>query len=222
MTTDEVVEGVGEAHWFVAYSCALQWVSKAAHWWKWEWPAKEALEVKVSPLVHVFWEETDVDLTMACLKLCWEAAPRAIYQKREEGPVAHIVTFLDEVVVWVPSLDTWDQFVWPPTATIPQALTEAELYGYCHGQAVHLGPVMLVEQFRVSDEGGTYLCMDRALVFEGSILAYNPAKNEAEWIPVCGLANDLTWAEGRSAVALANYVLCIPNEVAQLTRLRAH
>ena len=30
---------------------------------------------------------------------------------------------------------------------------------------------------------------------------------QPKWIPVRGLANDLSWAEERSAVALANYVL---------------
>ena len=178
--------------------------------------------MKVSSLVHAFWEETGVDLTTACLKLCWESAPRAIYRKREEGPVAHVVTFLDELAVWVPSLDAWDQFVWPPTVAVLWALTETELYGYCHDQAVDLGPVMLAAQFRVLDEVGIYLCITRALVFDGSVLAYNPAKNEVEWVPACGLANDLTWAEERSAVALANYVPHICEEVAQIVRLRAH
>ena len=59
-------------------------------------------------------------------------------------------------------------------------------------------------------------------MFEGSILAYNPAKNEAEWVPAHGLTNDLTWAEERSAVALANYVPHIPEEAARIVRLGAH
>ena len=103
----------------MAYSCALQWVGEATHGQKWEWPARETLEVKVSLLVPTFWEETGMDLTVGCVKLCWELMPRAIYRKREEGPVAHIITFLDELAVQVPSLDAWDQL----------ALTEAELYG---------------------------------------------------------------------------------------------
>ena len=70
MTKEEVVEGVGEPHWFVAYSHTLQWVGEEACGQKWEWPAREALEVKVSPLVHTFWEETSMDLTVACIKLC--------------------------------------------------------------------------------------------------------------------------------------------------------
>ena len=31
MTEEEVAEGVGEPHWFMAYSHALQWVGEAAH-----------------------------------------------------------------------------------------------------------------------------------------------------------------------------------------------
>ena len=81
--------------------------------------------------------------------------------------------------------------------------------------------MMLVAWFRVMDEVGAYLCMARALAFEGSILAYNPTKNEVEWVPACGLTNDLTWAEKRFTVALANYVLHIPEEAAWITRLGA-
>ena len=66
---------------------------------------------------------------------------------------------------------------------------------------------------------GTYLCEAWALVFEGSILAYNPARDEAEWVPMHGLTNDLTWAKERSAVALANYVLHASQEVVWIARL---
>ena len=109
---------------------------------------REALEVKVSPLVRAFWEETGMDLTMACI------TPRDIYCKREDGPIAYVITFLDELVVQVPNLDAWDQLVWPPMVAIPQALTEAELYGYCHGQVVDLSPMMLAAQFWVTDKEG--------------------------------------------------------------------
>ena len=50
---------------------------------------------------------------------------------------------------------------------------------------------------------------------------YNPTLNEAEWVPACSLANDLSWAKERSAVALANYVPCTSVEVAWITRLGA-
>ena len=100
--------------------------------------------------------------------------------------------------------------------------TEVEQYGYHCGQAVDLGPIMPVMQFRVMDEVGTYLCVTRALVFEGSILAYNPTRDEAEWVPAHGLANDLTWVEERSTVALANYMPHVSQEVARIMRLGAY
>ena len=219
---EEMAGGVGEPHWFVAYSHALQRVDEAARRWKWEWPMRETLQVKVFLLVCTFWEETGMDLTMACIKLCWEPAPRAIYRKRKNCPTTHVITFLDELAVWVPTLDAWDQLVWLPTAAVPWALTEAELYCYCHSQAVDLSSVMPVTQYQVTEKGGAYLCVVRGLVLEGSVLAYNPTMNEVEWIPVRGLANDLTWAEERSAVALANYVLHTLVEAAWIAKLGAH
>ena len=222
MTKEKVSGGVDEALWFVAYSHALQQVGEAACRRKWEWPVRKTPEVRVSPLVHAFWEETGIELTAACVKLCWELPPSGIFQRRERGPVAYAITFVDEIAVWVPSLDAWDQFVWLLAVAMPWALMKVEQYSYHCSQAVDLGPVMPVTQFRVTDEAGTYLCVARALVFEGSILAYNPTRDEAEWVPTRGLTNDLTWAEEKSAVALANYVPCISQEVACIVRLVAH
>ena len=152
MTEEEVAEGVGEPYWFMAYSHALQWVGEAACGQKWEWPTMETLQVKVSLLVRTFWEETGMDLTMACIKLYWKPAPRAIYRKKENGPTAHMITFLDELAVWVPTLDTWIQLVWLPAAAVPWALTEAELYGYCCSQVVDLSNVMSATQYQVPEE----------------------------------------------------------------------
>ena len=198
----------------------LQQVGEVAHGIKWEWPRREALEIKASQLVCAFWHETDMDMTMASVKPCWEPTPRALYHQRDNGPTTHVISYLDKLAACIPTLEAWDQMVWPTMAAIPCTLTEAELYGYCQGQ-VDLSPMMLAAQFWVTEEGGAYLCTMTALVFEGSILTYNPALNEAEWVPVCGLANDLSWAEERSAMALANYVLHALVEVAQITRLGA-
>ena len=98
---------------------------------------------------------------------------------------------------------------------------EVEQYNYHQGNAVDLSPVMPPMQFRVTDEKGTYLCVAWALVFEGSVLVYNPARDEAEWVPDNGIANNLSWVEERSAVALANYVPYVPQEVDCIAELRA-
>ena len=184
MTREEVLEGIDNPFCFVAYSCTLQQVGEAVRRWWWERPVGKMPEVGVSPHVNTFWEETGIELTTSCMKLCWELPPRGVFRRRERGAVAHAITFVDDVAMCVPSHNAWDQFVWPPAVAMPWATMEAEQYGYHHGQAVDLRPVMLVTQFRVTDEVGTYLCAAQALIFEGSILVYNPARDEAEWVPI--------------------------------------
>ena len=107
MTREEVSEGVDEPLWFVAYSHALQQVGEEVCRQKWEWPVGKTPEVRVSLLVHAFWEETGVELTTACIKLCWELPPRSIFRRRERGLVAYAITFLDELAIWLASLDAW-------------------------------------------------------------------------------------------------------------------
>ena len=118
------------------------------------------------------------------------------------------------------TLDAWDQFVWLPSAAIPWTATQVEQYGYHHGNAVDLSAVMPAMKFRVTDEEGTYLCMARGLVFEGSILAYDLARDEAEWVPTRGVANDLSWVEERMAVT--NFVPCTHQEADRIAEFRTH
>ena len=132
MTREGVLEGVDEPLWFAAYSRTLQRVGEAACRWRWEWPVGKTPEVRMSPLVHAFWEETVVELAVACVKLCWELPPKSILRRRERGPGAYVITFVDELAVQVPSLNAWDQFIWLLAVAMPWILMEAEQYGYCH------------------------------------------------------------------------------------------
>ena len=59
------------------------------------------------------------------------------------------------------------------------------------------------------------------LIFEGSILAYNATRDEAEWVPTHRVTNNLSWAEERMAVMLVNFVPCIPQEVDRVAELGA-
>ena len=94
-----------------------------------------------------------------------------------------------------------------------------EQYGYHRGNAIDLGMVMPVAEFRVTDEEGAYLFVAWVLIFEGSILAYNPTRDEAEWVPARGVTNDLSWVEERMVVMLANFVPCILQEVDRIVEL---
>ena len=125
------------------------------------------------------------------------------------------------MAVCVPMLDTWDQFVWLLSVAMPRAATEVEQYGYHCGNAMDLGAVMLTTEFRVTKKEGAYLCAAWGLIFKGSILAYNPARDEAEWVPAHGVTNDLSWAKERMVVALANFVPRVPQEVDRIAELGA-
>ena len=43
--------------------------------------------------------------------------------------------------------------------------------------------------------------------------------HKAEWVPACSITNNLSWVEERSAVALVNFMPCIPQEAAHIARL---
>ena len=216
MTQDEVQGEVDNSLWFEVYS---QRVGEAVHGRRWQWPKGKAWEVAVSPIVRAFWEETGMEPTITCTRLCWELMPRAVFRRRKRGTVSHAITFLDDMAVPVPMLDAWDQFIWPPSAAVPWTTTQVEQYGYCCGNTIDLGAVMPAMEFRVTDEEGTYLCMARALIFEGSILVYDPARDEVEWVPTHGVTNDLSWAEERMVVVLANFVPCASQEADHITEL---
>ena len=85
MTREEVLEGVDNPLWFVAYSRALPQVGEAAHGRRWEWPVGKTPEVRVSQLVHAFWEETGVELAVAYIKFCWELPLRSVFRRRERA-----------------------------------------------------------------------------------------------------------------------------------------
>ena len=222
MTWDKVQGDVDNSLWLEAYSHALQRVGEAVHGWWWQWLKGKVWEVKVSPLVRVFWEETGIELAACCTRLCWELPLRGVFRRRERGTISHAITFLDDMAVCVPMLDAWDQFVWPPSVAMPWATTEVEQYGYCHGNTMDLSAVMPAMEFRVTDKEGTYLCAARGLIFKGSILAYNATRDEAEWVPAHRVTNDLSWVKERMAVTLANFVPCIPQKVDCVAELGAH
>ena len=124
------------------------------------------------------------------------------------------------MAVRTPTLNAWDQFVWLPSVAVLRTTTQVKQYGYCRRNAIDLGAVMPATEFRVTDEEGTYLCMAHSLIFEGSILVYDPTRDEAEWVPTRGVANDLSWVEERMVVTLANFLPCASQEADHITELR--
>ena len=207
LTDEEVEGGMGEPHWFMAYSHMLQRVGEVTHGRKWE-VRREALEIKASPLVHAFWCKVDVNLMMASVKHCWEPAPRTLHHQRENGPTAHVISYLNELVVRIPTREAWDQMVWPQQRFHMYPL-KPSLTATVGAKWWILAPSCQLQNSVLQKKGGP------------SCALHNPTLNEAKWVPTHGLANDLSWAKERSAVALANYVPHTQEEAKRIARLEA-
>ena len=61
-----------------------------------------------------------------------------------------------------------------------------------------------------------------ALIFEGSVLAYNPTRDEVEWVPTHRVTNNLSWVEERTAVTLTNFVPHVLQEADCIVELGTH
>ena len=97
-------------------------------------PGDQSLPIGVCLLVC----ETDIDLMMASIKHCWEPSSRTLHHQQDNSPTTHIISYLNELAVCLPTNEAWDELVQPSTAVIPQVPTEAKSYRYCQGQAVDL------------------------------------------------------------------------------------
>ena len=100
----------------------------------------------------------------------------------------------------------WDELVFPPPSAVPHTLHWSGHLGYIQEQVVELGPVLPSMWFCVSQPDRQFVCVARGLLFEGSMLAYDPTSKEAEWIPVWGMAGDLSQPEEASTRELSNMV----------------
>ena len=71
-------------------------------------------------------------------------------------------------------------------------------------------PCFLPLHFLINNEAGEFLVYAWEVLYEGTILAYNPSTNKAEWFPVYGSIKILIPTEQVSATDLNNMVLHSP------------
>ena len=167
-------------------------------------PMGKGFTPHVSLLVETFRSMMGAQVTIPCTVDCWDPPQEDVSHQKDSGAHAKVISYLDEVATCQPSQRAWDKLVWPPASTKPAAPPQLEVFGYIQGLAADLGPTVSPAHFHVTDSEGAFICSVRGLVLEGSVLAYNPSSNEAEWIPVRGTSSDLSQAEERSACVLAN------------------
>ena len=94
-----------------------------------------------------------------------------------------------------------------------------QLTSYHPGKVVNIGARMPGIWLIVQDAKGQYSSSAHILLYEGQMLAYDPASNLTEWVPMWGKSLSLTSTELKSANDLSNIFPC-PDPIAKPLRIQ--
>ena len=121
-----------------------------------------------------------------------------------EGVRQSIVRKLDEIAMHGTSIMImWDQFAFPQ---VDQECWREEALCYHPGKMLDIRTHMLGFRLMLQDDKGQYPHSSRILIFEGSMLVYDPQRDITQWVPICGTSATLTMPELRVVYDLNNMV----------------
>ena len=146
----------------------------------------------VSFLVEAFISMTHALVMPKCTLNCWLNPQAHIPQQKDEGPLAHVITYLYKIAICQPLCTVWNQFAWPLP---PSTLLQDKPPTFIQGHVIDLEKRMPPLSFHINSEVGKFLGFAWGLLFEGTILTYNPTIKNAEWIPMHSSVSDLTHFE---------------------------
>ena len=176
------------------------------------WPSGVCFTPQISLLVDVFIQETGAELVEADIASCWGQLLEEVPCQKDEGTLAEVISCLDELAQHMPIRKTSDEFVFLPSPAEPHAPHQSRHLGYIMGHSVDLGSALPSLQFHVSGPNGEFICIAWGLLFEGSVLTYDPTTNGAEWVPMQGTTSNLSSVEEASTQELSNIVIQDPPE----------
>ena len=188
--------------WIEAYACALQCVAEASMGQR--LITERGTRVpKISRLVEIFLNATG---TRVSPNIIWQCLPvqheNTLVQKL--GGIRHgIVHKLDEAVTQCTSSIVWDKFAFPQ---MDQEFWREEALCYHSGKTLHVRARMTGFRLMLQDDKGQYPNSGCTLIFEGSMLVYDPQHDSVQWVPVWGMSATLTMMKLRVANDLNNMV----------------
>ena len=130
---------------------------------------------------------------------CWPAQCDEMPVQNLDGIRWNIILKLDEIATRCASPIPWDQFAFPQTDE--ECWREEAL---CYHPDVRT--CMPGFRLMLQDDKGEYPHSGRALIFEGSMLVYDPQRDIAQWVPIRGTSATLTMSELCAANDLNNMV----------------
>ena len=147
---------------------------------------------KVSRLVEIFLNATRTQVSPDIIQQCWPAQHENMPVQNLEGIRQNIVRRLDEAAMRCPSNIVWDRFAFLQT---DQEFWREEALCYCPGKMLDVGAHMTGFRLMLQDDKGEYTNSGHAIIFEGSMLVYDPQCDIAQWVPVWGASAALTMTE---------------------------
>ena len=118
------------------YACGLQQVREATKGQHCT-PNGTTFLLTMSSLMEAFISALGVKVTKKSTIGCWSDPQAEVPEQDDEGPLALVIAYLDELAVWRPSHKAWDQFIWPEL--LPTPAKDEEL-AYIKGHIVEVGP----------------------------------------------------------------------------------
>ena len=182
--------------------CALQHMAEASVGQRWVMERGTRVS-KISRLVEIFLNATGRWVSPNIIWQCWPAQHEDTPVQNLEGFRQGIVCKLDKVVLQCPSSIAWDKFVFPQS---DQEFWREEALCYHPGKMLDIGACMMGFRLMLQDDKGQYPNSGHALIFEGSMLVYDPQHDIVQWVPVWGMSATLTMMELCVANNLNNMV----------------
>ena len=188
--------------WIEAYACALQRMAEASMGQR--WITEGGIRVpKITRVVEIFLNATGTWVPPNIIWQCWPTQRENMPVQNLEGIRQGIVRKLDETATSCTSNIAWDQFAFPQT---DQEYWREEALCYHPGKMLNIGTHMPGFRLMLQDDKGQYPHSGRTLIFEGSMLVYDPQQDIAQWVPIRGMSATLTMSELRAANNLNNMV----------------
>ena len=185
----------------------------------WRWISERGIRVpKITRVVEIFLNATGTWVSLNIIRQCWPAQRQNMPVQNLEGVRQSIVSKLDESATRDTSTIMWDQFAFPQT---DQECWREEALCYRPGKMLDVRTCMPGFRLMLQDDKGQYPHSGCALIFEGSMLVYDPQWDITQWVPIWGTSATLTMSELRAANDLNNMVLS-PSSELELVKPPSH
>ena len=168
------------------------------------WISERGIRVpKITRVVEIFLNTTGTQVSPNRIWQCWPTRHENMPVKNLESVRQSIIRKLDETAMRDTSTITWDQFAFPQ---MDQEYWREEALCYHPGKMPNVRTRMPGFRLMLQDDKGQYPHSGHALIFEGSMLVYDPQWDIAQWVPIQGMSATLTMPELHAAHNLNNMV----------------